>query len=477
LKQNKSMDAAKVLQYLVDENIADGTVLLLLGSAYIGVGDNDQGALYLAQANENDQASLSNVDERNLNQYELGQKFGVSLNLSTLLSQGDLADSQYALAGFKALGDEKYDEAYEAAAILVEQNRTGALGYNLLGLSYLGQGQVDNARSNFIRALDLDQDFHQARINLAKIDFERGDNNNGVNNLNYILSKDEKYVPAYELLYEAAFANGEFIRAERYLQTAINAKPKLLEPRVKLINYYLSRGVLAPAKNHASRLVQLFEGQAMSHKMMGKVLLRSDDFTASIIQLEQALVLEREDSEIYHLLSEAYIGNGDLIKARSVLKSGLGFVDDRINSVIRLVLLTSRDRNFTDGYHYIDQLKLDERTRIMAFIYQGDLNVLESRKEEALKSFETARKAGADEDVLRNRFIKANAIIAPIAEAANGSDVNEEELTTRYQNALVLYNLGDDFEARLELEAVLSSGVSFPEEDEARELLSELELR
>ncbi|MDG1438651.1 MAG: tetratricopeptide repeat protein, partial [Emcibacteraceae bacterium] len=179
LKQNRSTDAARILQYLVDENIADGAALLLLGSAYVGAGDNDQGALYLSQANDNDPTNLSNVDERRLNEYELGQKFGVSLNLSTLLTQGNLTNSQYALAGYKALGDENFQDAYEVAAALVEQNKTGALGYNLLGLAYLGQGQIDYARSNFIRALDLDPDFHQARVQLAKIDFARGDDNNG----------------------------------------------------------------------------------------------------------------------------------------------------------------------------------------------------------------------------------------------------------------------------------------------------------
>lgn len=477
LKQDRSSDAVLVLQYLVDHNMADGTALLLLGGAYVGMGDNDKGALYLSKANENDQTRLSNVDQRHLNEYELGHKFGVFLNLSTLLSQGNLADSQFALAGFKALGDGKYDDAFDAAATLVEQNRTGALGYNLLGLSYAGQGLIDNARSNFIRALDLDPDFHQARINLAKIDFDRGDQNSGINNLNYILSKDEGYLPAYELLSAAAMARGDYIRGERYLLTAISAKPNLIDPRVKLINYQILRNKLTPARNHAARMLQQFEGQALSHKMMGKVQLKSERFSVAVEQLEQALTIERQDVEIYQLLSRAYIGNGELVKARAVLKSGLGLVGDRMDLVVRLIEFTKLDHDFKDGYHFIDQLKLDERTRIMAFIYQGDLNLLESRKEDAIKSFKTARKAGASDEVLRDRINAANAIIEPVVEEASVLPGDESEMTARYQNALALYNLGDDEKARLELEEILSGGIPFAEQDAARELLSRLSVR
>ena len=412
IKRQKPEQAVKVLEYLVDNNMLQNNDILLLGNAYMLAGDNDQGTEYLYRAVDQSVDFISEDMKRIIGDYDRGINFGVSINIDSIINQNTFSDQRLVLQTYRALSKKKYELAFTSAAKIIDQNRRSPIGYNLLGLTYMGQNKAEEARSNFRRASQLDPAFHQARINLAKLEFNNGNQNAAINNLNAILTTDQGYVPAYLLLFEMALANGDMIRAERYLITATSAKPGLLFIREKLINYYFSENNLVKASSLAMRMVEIFPDHALPYKVLGKVNLLSGNMMAACDNFKQSLLLNNSDGDVYLMLAEAYEGNDERSKSRPLLKKGLHQVSNILPLQQKLVELARFDGNFSDSYRFVDQLKLSEDTKAMAFLYQGELNLLQNNGAGAALSYKSAAKAGANPDKVLNGLDEANRILA-----------------------------------------------------------------
>lgn len=411
LQQDKNRDAVRVIEYVERANRLEPTDYLLLGSAYTLSGNPDKGAVYLNQVSVMDFNQMSEGLRREIDDFDSGLNHGVRLNIIGLINKNSSLNQMLILDAYKALEKEKLREAFDSAAALIEQDRASPIGYNLLGLVYLEQGQVEEARSNFRRAVQIDRNFHQASLNLAKLENSLGDRNAAVNSLNLILSLDEKYTAAYEFLFEMAVEDNDLIAAERYLVTASNANPELLSVREKLVDFYFEENNLAKARTAANRMLNLFPEHAAPYKALGKIDLMEGDFSEASLNLRKAVELDGSDGDTYVMLAEALSQGNQQENTRDLLQSGLFYVKNKLPLQLALIDLAKLDGNFENSHLYVDQLKLDERTKARALLFEADLYLLQQRGEDAIASFEGAAKAGANQDLVADGIAKAREII------------------------------------------------------------------
>jgi putative PEP-CTERM system TPR-repeat lipoprotein len=425
LQQNKSNEAARVLAYLEEENRLEPTDYLLLGNAYILSGNQDKGTMYFSKIGSMSIDQISSDTRRKLNDFDSGHNHGVLLNINSLIIKNSSFNQMLMIEAFKALENKKYREAFDKAAAIIDQDRANPVGYNLLGLVYLAQGLSDEARSNFRRSLQIDRDFHQANLNLARLELAIGDRNAAINSLNQILSRDEKYVPAYEMLNQMALEDGDLISAERYLVTASNANPEGLLVREKLLNFYFDQNNLSKARALATRMADTFPDQAAPYKALGKVSLLEEEYETARLHLQKAIALDHTDSEIYVMLAQLLSQENKYEDSRSILQSGLYEAKNKLPLQLALIELAKQDGNFKNSHLYVDQLKLDEKTKASALLFEADLYLQQQRAEDAILSFEGAGKAGANPDLVADGIARANDLIAnsiPLIE------LNEEEV-------------------------------------------------
>lgn len=412
LQQNKTRDALEVLEYIEKTNRLEATDYLLLGNAYVLSGNQDKGVSYLNQTSVLDVGQLSEGAKRTLEDFESGHNHGVRLNINSIISKSSSVNQMLILDAYKALAKENYREAFDNAAAIIDQDRTSPIGYNLLGLVYLGQGQVEGARSNFLRAAQIDRNFHTANLNIAKLEISLGDRNAAVNSLNQILSLDETYVAAYELLFDMAMEEGDLISAERYLVTASNANSELLSIREKLMNFYFEQNNLTKARTLANRMLNAFSDHSVPHKALGKIEFTEEKFAAARVHLQKAIELDNADDETYVMLSRALSEDNQYGAARETLQSGLYYVRDKLPLQLALINLAKRDGNYKNSHLYVNQLKLDERTKARALLFEADLYLMQQQEEDAIASFEGAARAGANQEFVAGGIAKAREIIA-----------------------------------------------------------------
>lgn len=411
LFQNKPAAAVNVLKYIIDYNMVEDIDYMLLASAYLQNENYDKASQYFKDISGRHMDRISERQKRSLDGFEDGKEFGVKLDIDNIYNKNIALNQQQVLRIYTALNERKYNLAFEMAVRIVKANRRNPVGYNLLGLSYQGQKKFDEALSNFRRAISLDPSFHDARINLARLEYEIGQKNKAIATLNDILRIDESYLAAYEALFEIALAGGDEINAEKHLITAKNINVNSIAIRQKLMDFYLAINDTAKAAMIAHAMMNDFPDHYLSFKSMARVNLKDGDFSLSVYNLEQALSQKKNDDEIYFLLSDAYIGDNKTALVRPMLNEGLLYVKDTIPLIKKLIYLAERDGNFNDSYRYVDQLKLTESTRPAAFFYQGDLNLLENRPTEAIKSYQSAYKSGGNENKAKINIANARELL------------------------------------------------------------------
>ncbi len=442
LQLNNPMAAAETLNYLSGLDILSELDHLLLGSAYALAGDNDNAMLNFSAASEKKSENLTGQEKDILNQFQRGDSFGVVIDLPGIINKTQMNSQKAIIDVNNAIDKKDFEHAFSIAADLVNNDRNNAVGYHLLGLIYLEQGRVDEARSNFRRVIELNRDFFQARIQLARIDFALDNPNSAVNHLNSILNRDESYIPAYELLYEYALSRGDDIRAERYLSTAISANPDIITPRIKLIEYYYERNVVQRAIRRAEQLLQQFPDYSIANFLLGKGYLLSGRINDAIGLLKRSIEIDPGTRDSHLLLSEAFISKGLISEAREALGRGMPFVEDRVPLILKSIEITKIDRDFKKAYQFANQLKLEQETLSIGNILQGEINIVEGRFADAIDAFLRAQKAGASDNQVLYRLAEAysksgdkdHAIeIASSHLAAHENDVNMRHFIALFQ--------------------------------------------
>ncbi|MBT5185188.1 MAG: tetratricopeptide repeat protein, partial [Kordiimonadaceae bacterium] len=400
LFQEKNDQAVTVLEHIAQQNRLNNIDKMLLGSAYIQAGEYDMGSFYLKDAIAQDIDLVSENERASLNDFSDGTVRGVSLNIDGLINQSSSIDQHLIIRTYKALNKGQFDIVFDNAARLIEQNRRNPIGFNLLGLAYVGQNKLDEARSNFRKAIELDQNYQQARLNIAKLELSLGRQNAAIQSLNEILAVNESYLAAYETLAELAMVSNDTIRAERYLRTATQANPNSLSARSKLANFYFAENNLSKAKIVAIRMIRDFPDYGLPYKIMGEVSLREGAYTEAIENFERSIVQLSSDEKNYLSLSKAYVANEEAQKSRPMLEQAIVKVKNKRPIITALIELAEYDGNYSNSYHYIDQLKLNENEKAQAFIFQGELNLKQNNLEEAIKSFASANKAGGNKNTV-----------------------------------------------------------------------------
>ncbi len=405
--QNKNTEAINVLEYMVQHNSLEEVDYMLLATAYMQAGNYDKANSYFEKTAKANLGQVTQMQKVSLGDFEDGNKIGVRLKLNSLVNRNFSSNEPLIIRSYKAFNDKKYNQVFDNAVRIIEQNRRNPVGYNLLGLAYWELEKFDEARSNFRKAIDLDDNFNQARINIAKLDFGNHRKKAAIETLNDILERDPHYLQAYQTLADFAVKDHKPQQAESYFLSAIRAEPNSIEMRQNLIDFYFTEKNILKARNLGLSMIKDFPDHWLSYKAMGRINIADGDYGAAVINFESALQKNQSDQQTIVYLSDAYGQNNQAILARETLHKALFFVKNRTPIFKRLINLALSDGDFKDSYRFVEQLKLDENTKAMAFFYQGELNIAQNKTDDAIKSFESVLKAGGNKSEATAKLILA----------------------------------------------------------------------
>ncbi len=155
-----------------------------------------------------------------------------------------------------------------------------------------------------------------------------------------------------------------------------------------------------------------FPSHAAAHKAIGKIEFLDGNFELASEHLQSAAELDNTDGETYIMLANSLSESGQFVESRNILKSGLYNVPNKIPLQLALIELAKRDGDFDSSHLYVNQLKLDERTKARALLFEAELYMLQQKGEDAIASFEGAAKAGANIDLVADGIAQAKEMVA-----------------------------------------------------------------
>lgn len=179
-------------------------------------------------------------------------------------------------------------------------------GHNLLAMSYLRSGKIDQAIEEFNRVVKYHPSTPRVHYNLGMLYSQRGDADRALAAYEQELVLDPKFAPAYNNAGRIFYERGDLAKAERYFKKAIKADPK----------YYLAMNNLGLVCMDAGRY-----REAVAE--FRKAIEIDPRYEGAIRNLALAEEMLAHPAETCNRLGQIYYSQNNLAKAEAQFKKAL----------------------------------------------------------------------------------------------------------------------------------------------------------
>lgn len=342
LRSGNSEQAERALKAALASDPEDRASLAMVSNLYLSQGRADEALHHLRQviALEPDSAATRAQLGYALLQEGQREEGFTELERAVEAAPGESARLEIAIIA-ERLRAQEFDEALKLVERLRDRDDINpALYYNLKGLAYASQGNIDAAEAVFREGL---QTTPEAQADLAS-------------NLVAILARSGRLAEARELATESLGANPEHLGllmnlarlsassgddqgTEDFLKRAVAAYPESLRPLGTLAELYLS------SNRPEQAVAVLGEGQAVHGdsadwlQLMARAQLAADNPAAAADLLQQLQTQQPDSAQISFALGRALAEAGELADARAAFEAGLALEPERLDARLAIVQL------------------------------------------------------------------------------------------------------------------------------------------
>jgi len=192
----------------------------------------------------------------------------------------------------------------------------------LLGLArtFRALGEEEKAMSFYKRALEVNPIHPQLRYDLALIASEKGDIATALNHLSVIVKTSPSFQPGFRLAGMLLWKKGELTRAERFLHHAISLKPEDAQAHNLLAIVYQQKGENEKALSEWEKACRLNPKEVAFLQNLGKMYQLLGRHSQAIQIYQQCLKLLPGNPELMNDLAVCLANNNQIQEAISLWK-------------------------------------------------------------------------------------------------------------------------------------------------------------
>lgn len=184
-----------------------------------------------------------------------------------------------------------------------------------LGVSYLAVGKLDEAISQFERALDMKPDYTYVRNNLGIALARQGKLDEAIEEFRQVLAVNPRDVMAHKNLGMALKQQGNEDEAIMEFYEAVRIAPNFAIAHVLLADSLAQKGKFDEAIEHYSAAVALEPEDPKIRLSLGNVLYQAGRAKDAICEYLEVIRLKPDLAEAHNNLAVAYFRSGDYAKA------------------------------------------------------------------------------------------------------------------------------------------------------------------
>jgi len=361
LKAKEYEAALKTAQQLRKEQSDSPDLLTLMGLAYAGKGEAAQAetafnnALKMDPGNPNAATYLARMALQTGN-FDVADKYYQQIlkyhpkHQPTLLMQEKLSIR-------KQFQTKDFDKALKTAEKLNKQYPDQADPLTLMGIAYAGKGNIEQAKSAFEQAIEIEPGNPNAATNLAFLATQSGDFEAARSYYQQILQYHPNYLKTFFMLADLEIKQGNKKAALAYLQKAVQQKPEMMEPLVALARFYLNTGDVQQALATLNKVPPQYAAHPLLLVTRGETQLAAKDWAGALRTLQKLLKLQPESAQAHYLIGAAYLANKDRKGAKSALLKGLKLNPDLLAASQLMTLMVATEATLKDKDKLVQALK------------------------------------------------------------------------------------------------------------------------
>lgn len=354
LSEGKVKAAVIQLKNLLRDSPLNADARLLLGQAYVRLGDGPSAVKELEKAKDLRLSKeqwiiplakaylLVGKPKKLLQKLDLDQAYSSELRSTLKSLHGDAYfnlrdydaakesyDEALKLNGSSALGllgkakirllHKQFESATKFANESIAIDGENAVAWTLLGEIHRLQGNNENASAAFEKAIKINPNHVNARIGRAVLSILTKNFESAQQDLSFISKNIGTYPPAMYLQSVIAYQQKKHQEAEDLLVQVINFVPDHLPSRLLLGTIAYSRNNLESADNHLSRYVGAIPNHLPAAKLLAAVKMKQKQAADAVSLLSRVEEAGRDDPQYLALLGSAYMQTGEFDRGTELL--------------------------------------------------------------------------------------------------------------------------------------------------------------
>jgi Flp pilus assembly protein TadD len=229
----------------------------------------------------------------------------------------------YVLKGLIAQRNDRLDEAISEYRRAIALDPESAAAHDNLGNALLQHGELDEAISEYRRAIELDPKSATAHNNLGNALRQQGKLDEAVSEYRLAIQLDPKFAPAHSALGNVLRQQGKLDEAISEHRLAIQLDPKFAGWHNNLGNALFQQGNRDEAISEFRRAIELDPQFAGPHHNLGNVFFVEGKLDEAISEYRRAIVLDPKDAGAHNNLGNALLQQGNRDEAISEYRSAI----------------------------------------------------------------------------------------------------------------------------------------------------------
>jgi putative PEP-CTERM system TPR-repeat lipoprotein len=453
LRQNRPVDASRLLEPVLGSGSADAMALTMAVRANLGAGEFDEAIRNLRARIE------AEPDNPNL-QMDLA---------SVLLTTGEVEEAQVLLQDLSVISE---DDAYRRELLLVlapvrNEDFEAALVaaraaqerwdddpkiLNLLGGILDASGDRVAARQSFEAARALDSTDIVSLINLARLDINAGNFESAYQLYEQALEIQPQNVGILVSLGRVASFQGEAATAIGWLEKARETDSSNVASRVLLGRLYVATEDFTAAEEVAREAIALNADIAELHNTLGMAAAGRSDYYVAEESFQKAIELKPDEPGYSINLARLNVGGGREDLAEAVLFTSMKAEPDHVQTALLLASLYARSGDAAEKLPAALDLQQQHPESVGPLILLAELYFDGEQYEQAFERYDRALESSGNRDVAIRAYQlrQASGQARPEAPLLEYLTIRPEDSDVRMVLALEYQAQGKEDDARNE---------------------------
>lgn len=511
-------DAERELLAFIDQSPKDETLRFGLAGLYQEAGDLDKAEAVYREIIKRDDVSPKGLEARTRLARVLIKRDKVQdaqTVLNEVLKESPSDNDALILRGSIALAKKDAIDAIADFRAVLKEQPDSAKVMQLLAAAHILNGEVDLARDQLQRAVQLSPKDQTLRLQFAQVLAGRKDGTDQAIEQIHLILKDSPHnrdalnslfnmqmakrdwpaalvtaklikkdfpddaAGAYQLG-TAYQANKQFDAALGEFRGAVEKNPQAIEPLTALVKTFLAQGRPNDALQWLDKVVKQVPKHAVAYNLEGEVLLSEKKFDRSIQFFRKAIAIQPKWDTPYNDLAAAYLAQNDVEQAIRAYKDGIGATAYSQHLVLNLAsLYEGRGDHDTAIDQYKELLAKDPSSveaannlAMMLVTYKGDASNLAKAKDLVQRLENSTNPAYLDTlGWVRYKSGEFDTAVAALEQALQGAP---DSKLLRYHLGMAQYAKGETQAARRNLRQALEGDPKFYGLAEAKATLDKL---